>query len=399
MAAPVITPRTPPTTTTGERGPEQMNATRVIVDIDKDIYWYQPKASPLTVLTGRLRNTRTVTQWTYNIMEMDEYPRTVKLTAASVIGDTTLDVEVGTGARVPKYAAMINLRTGEQVWVSGVSGDVLTVTRAAGGQHAQADMDAGDELLYSSQVFEDGASKGDLKSILEAIKTNYSEIVRTAYGTTGRGEHTDLYGGKDLPTIRKQAAIEHAKGLEYRALFGRKGYFTGPGGHIISFSGGLDESISSNVWNLENTVPTERAFLEFLEEAMKWGPNGSQNGGGSKFFFGSGRWMTEINSWAHDRLRLAPESKKLGLNIMTYDSPHGELHLVRNPLLDYKHQDRAYIVDMGTVRQVRHQGRGTSVRKNIQDNSADSVIEEVFTDGGFEVQLEGANAKIVGLKV
>lgn len=390
-------PRAAATTTTGERGPEQQNATRVIVDISKDIFWYQPKASPLTVLTGRLRNTRTVTQWQYHIMEMDEYPRTVKLAAASLVSDTTLDVEAGTGTRVPKYTAAINLRTGEQVWVSSISTDQLTVTRGVG--TAQADMEVGDELLYTAQVFEDGSLKGDLKSILEAIKVNYTEIVRTAYGTTGRGENTDLYGGKDLPTIRRQAAIEHAKSLEYRYLFGRKHSMTGPGGHIVSFSGGLDDAIVSNVWNLENTVPTQRTFIEFLEEAMKWGPNGSQNGAGNKVFLGSGRWMTEINGWGLDQIRVNTEAKKLGLDVMTYQSPHGDLQLVRDPLLDYKHQDRAYIVDLGAVRGVRHQGRDTHVRKNIQANDADSTIEEVFTDGGLQVELEASHAKIIGLRV
>lgn len=395
MADFVPTPRSTPTTTTGERGPENVTSTRLIADVSDEINFYQESASPLVVFTSRGKKKRITHQYRFDFLEMDEYPRTVTLSAASLVGDTTLDLVAGQGGRTPRYGVLINQRTGESVWVSSISTDQLTVTRAVGS--TEADMAAGDVLAFTGSIHEDGGSKGDLKMVVEAAKYNYTEIVRTAYGVTGRGENTDLYGGKDLPTLRKQASIEHMKSLEFRALFGTRHSMTGPGGHLVTFSGGLDWAIQSNIWNVEGTVVTEEAFIEFLEEAMKWGKGGSQNGAGSKVLFASGRWVSLINQWAKDRIRVKPTDKTLGIRVMTYLSPHGELDIVRNPILDYYHNDRAYLTDMNHVRSVRHQGRDTQILKNIQANDVDGTEEEVRTDAGFQVDLEASHATLKGL--
>ena len=85
------------------------------------------------------------------------------------------------------------------------------------------------------------------------------------------------------------------------------------GTHIRSMSGGLEYFIKSNYWNLAGKRPTERAFVEFLEEAMRWGKGGRQNGSGVKWLFHSARWGTEIEFWAKDRLEMKTLEKVMGL--------------------------------------------------------------------------------------
>ena len=50
--------RSAPSMISGSRGHEQLNSSRVVVDMQDDILLYQPEATPLLTLTGKLRRKR-----------------------------------------------------------------------------------------------------------------------------------------------------------------------------------------------------------------------------------------------------------------------------------------------------------------------------------------------------
>ncbi len=388
-------PRTAPTMIAGERGPEQLNQTRVIADVQDEILLYMPSASPLTTLTGKLRKKRTVTQSKFDFLTKDEYPRTVKLAADSVIADTVLDVEAGTGTRIADNYVLLNTRTRESVVVTSVSTDALTVVRGVGS--TALDMVTGDTLVFTRAVYEDGENIGTLKSVKEDAEYNYTEIIRTPFGFTGRQVNTDLYGGKDQMTERKWFGIEHTKSIEKMMFFGGRHLITGT--HQQTFSGGLEFFIKSNIWNLGGTVPTERSFVEFLEEGMRWGRGGSQEGSGTKYLFASSRWVTELEFFAKDKLQYKVLDKQIGLSAMEYVSAHGRVMILRTPILDYNHPDFAFLVDLNHVRYVRHQGRDTKLLKGRQGNGVDGEEEEYMSDVGCQVELEASHSILKGLSV
>lgn len=395
MADFVTNPRTPPSMISGDRGPEQLNQTRVIADVQDEILLYMPSASPLTTLTGKLRKKRTVTQSKFDFLTKDEYPRTVKLAADSVIADTVLDVEAGTGARIAANYVLLNTRTRESVVVTSVATDALTVVRGVGS--VSQDMNTGDTLVFTRAVYEDGANIGTLKSVKEDAEFNYTEIIRTPFGFTGRQINTDLYGGKDQMTERKWFGIEHAKSIEKMMFFGTRALITGT--HQQTFSGGLEFFIKSNIWNLGGTVPSERAFVEFLEEGMRWGRGGSQEGSGTKYLFASSRWVTELEFFAKDKLQYKVLDKQIGLSAMEYVSAHGRVMILRTPILDYNHPDFAFLTDLNHVRYVRHQGRDTKLLKGRQGNGVDGEEEEYMSDVGSQVELEASHSILKGLLV
>lgn len=388
-------PRTAPTLVSGTRGPENQNTARVVVDMEDEILLYQPEATPLLTLTGRMRKKREAVNARFEWLEKDEYPRSLEVTATADSDDTAISVVAGHDARVFTGAVVINLRTGENILVNATptSGSLGTVVRGIGG--GAADIVIGDRLLYAFNAYEDGAGLGTLKSIQEFNEYNYTQIIRTPFGFTGRDLQTELYGGRDEMTETKWQAIEHKKSIEYAMGFGKRELRTPS--HQQTFTRGVDQWIVSNRWNVEGVTLTERAFVEFLEVGMKWGKGGNQNGSGTKYLLCSSRWLTEINGWVGDRLRYKPIDESIGFSAQEFNSPHGNVELIRWPLLDYYHPDRAFLLDFNHIRYVYMRGRDTKLYIDRQANDVDGKTNEYLSDCGVQVNFEHAHAALFGL--
>lgn len=401
MAAPDFSanPRVAPTTVTGTRGPENVSERRVIVDMADEIAYYAPTQTPFTVLTRRSGKSRTSTQYRFDWMEQDEYPRQLTAASAQDADDTSVSLAAGQGAYVQLNSVLINKRTSETILVAAApTGDSLgTIVRGIGS--VAQDIQIGDEFYLSGEIFSDGSGKGVFKSVVETVLFNYTEIVKTSFGITGRQQNTSLYGGKDWPQLKKVKGIEHAKSLEYRYFFGTRAVRTDTStGHLQTFTNGIKAHLQSNVWDCAGQRPTDSQFNDFLEDALRWGPSGYQSGTGlaTKWFFHSARWNTIINEWGVDKVRLVPEDKIFGLKVNSYLSPHGKVMLVHTPILDYADKDKAFLLDMNLITVVNHQGRGTKLIQDIEQPDFDTVEAQYMTDSGVELKLEGAHALVVG---
>jgi hypothetical protein len=388
-------PRTAPTLITGTRGSENQNAARVVVDMEDEILLYQPEATPLLTLTGKMRKKREAVNVRFEWLEKDEHPRSLEVTAPQDSDDTAISVVAGHDTRVFVGAVVINVRTGENILVNAAptSGSLGTVVRGIGG--GAADIVVGDKLLYAFNAYEDGAGIGALKSIQEFNEFNYTQIIRTPFGFTGRDLQTELYGGRDEMTETKWQAIEHKKSIEYAMGFGKRDLRTP--GHQQTFTRGVDSFIVTNRWNVEGVSLTERSFVDFLEVAMKWGKGGNQNGSGTKYLLCSSRWLTEINAWVGDRLRYKPIDDSIGFAAQEFNSPHGNVELLRWPLLDYYHPDRAFLLDLNHIRYVHHRGRDTKLYVDRQANDVDGKTNEYLSDVGVQVNFEHAHSALFGL--
>src|SRR3972149_2888581 len=80
-------PRTDPTLVSGTRGPENQNTARVVVDMQDEILLYQPEATPLLTLTGKMRKKREAVNARFEWLEKDQYTRGVQVAAATASGD------------------------------------------------------------------------------------------------------------------------------------------------------------------------------------------------------------------------------------------------------------------------------------------------------------------------
>lgn len=391
-------PRTAATIVSGYRSIDQTVSNRVITDVADEILFIEPKSAPLTSILGAVRTKRKATQYRVDWLEKDAYPRKVTVSGAQTAGDTAIELTAGQAVRMAVNYVAMNLRTREQVQVTAVpDNNTLTVRRAIGGGGAA--MIDGDELLFLRSVSEDGADIGTLKSTQEVDNYNYCETIRTPYGWTDRQANTDLYGGTDPETQRRASSIDHMKSIELAFLFGRRDSFTGPGGKLMTMMGGLDYYIASNRFDLNNTEPTLRSFNEWLEVAMQLGPNGKRFGSGTKYLFCSDRWLTVIDGWKEGKLEMKVLDKNLDIEVGELISSHGRVIIVPEPTLSDDHAGYAFLLDMGALKYVYHQGRDTRIEKNRQGNGEDAYKEELLTDCAIQVEMEMSHGLIYGLPV
>lgn len=392
-------PRSAPTLVTGLRNISSETANRIIFDAEDVIHRLEPEATPLVTLTAGIKKRRMATQQRFDWFELDPYPSELVVSGAQTAGDTSLEVQTGTGSRAAGAWVYINRRTREVIRVTSVSTDTLTVVRGYGGySDAMAD---GDVMEFVGTAFEDGTGFGTMKSIQSANLYNYTQIFRTQYGLTGRMQNTDLYGGNDLENQRKDQGILHKKLIEKAMFFGRRNTVTGSTGPITT-TGGLESWITSNVWDLNGSEPNQRAVVEFLEYAMKYGKGGNIGGSGNatKYAFCSRRWLTIFESFAHDKIRweyIGDKETGVGINVGRFVTSHGSLMLTPVNIFDGEHGGFMFIVDLNHVRYVYHQGRNTKLLTERQANDIDGYQEEYRTDCGLEVSLEASHALVKGL--
>lgn len=390
--------RTEPTLVANYRGPEDHVSTRVKIDMKDKILWYAPEATPFLTLTGKIKGKRKAFNYKYEWLEKDMKPRRVVVAGAETAIDTTIAVD--DGDKVAARDILLNTRTREVVLVTSVSTDDLTVTRGIGGESAT--MAAGDDLIIIGSSYLDGATSGTPKSITEFSKFNYTQIFRTPFAFTGRDLETELFGGNDKMTETKWQAVEHKKGIEYAFFFGKRHLISAVAGtsHQATMTGGLEESITSNVWDVSGVSLNTRTFNEFLEEGLRWGRGGRlQGGAATKYLLCSSRWLTEINDWADQKLEYRVLDKSIGFAAMEYKSPHGKVMLVSSPLLDEWHPDYAFLVDFNHVDYVFLRNRDTKLLSDIEENDRDGSKYEYFSDVGLQVEFEHSHALLKGLSV
>ena len=390
--------RTAPTNVSGSRGPEDIQSTRVKIDMKDKILWYAPEATPFLTLTGKIKGKRKAFNYKFKWLEKDQKPREVLVAGTETAIDTTIAVDVG--ARIAARDMLLNTRTREVLLVSSVSTNDLTVVRGIGGESAT--MAAGDSLINIGSSYLDDAVSGTPKSIKEFTKFNYTQIFRTPFSFTGRDLETELFGGKDKMTETKWQSIEHKRSIEYALMFGKRHLVAAVAGtsHQATMTGGLEESIASNVWDVSGVSLGTRAFNEFLEEGLKWGKGGRlQGGAATKYLLCSSRWLTEINDWADQKLEYRVLDKTIGFSAMEYVSPHGRVMLLNSPILDEYHPDYAFLVDFNHVDYVFLRNRDTKLLSDIQENDRDGEKLEYFTDAGLQVEFEHSHSLLKGLSV
>lgn len=394
-----VTPRSEPTNVSGYRAPEDGVSNRVVIDMKDKILLFMPEASPFTTLTAKIKGKRKAFNKKFEWLEKDFKPRRVTVSGAQTDVDTSVEFVAGDGNKVAANDLLRNTRTGEVFLVSSMATDTATAVRAIGS--AGVAMNDGDILVILGSSYPDNSTLGTMKSITEYPNYNYTQIIRTPFGFSGRDVVTELYGGNDVDTETKWQAVEHKRTIEYFMFFGKRHLISAAGGvKDRSMLGGLEWAINSNIWNVSGVTLNSRVFNEFLEEGLRWGRGGRlQGGAATKYLFASSRWLTEINSWAESKLEYRVLDDEIGFAAMEYKSPHGKVMLLPAPLLDEFHPDYAFLVDVNHVDYVYLRKRDTKLLDNRQENDRDGEAYEYFSDVGLQVSFEQSHALLKGIAV
>jgi hypothetical protein len=223
-----------PTTVQGTRGTASILQNRQVIDISKTIHLLEPSSYPLVTFLNSLDGTKPAHNPTVRWMEDELEPLTDLVNGATTAVAVAVTVDNGGWWRV--HDLLHVPRTGENMRVTGIAGNVLAVIRSFGPVAAAALVD--DEPVWNlGPAQREGDTSRALLSTLEVEQSNRTQIVRTPFGTTNTQSATDLYDGNDFDYQAKKSAIEHAVRIERLMIFGQQAQATVAGQPLRTMQG------------------------------------------------------------------------------------------------------------------------------------------------------------------
>lgn len=378
----------------GEKGTLGILGDRLRIDMSEKIAELNPNKNPLTVLTKKMKRTRTVYNPEFDWMEQDIGARWDALDGGgnAVAAATTKLVfhqdsyfRVGDILKIPS--------TGETMLVTAVNPDgdntkEYTVTRSWGTTVA-AQVPDDTPVVCIGNVNAEGATLREIKQTEPVKKTNYTQIFRTPVGVTGTLQATKTYGPKPMSWYRHLAGIEHAVDMERAFLFGEKAKASGT--QNTRSTGGILEFCTENILDVSSTTLTEQSFVEWLEIVFRYGSS-------EKILMASARLCTHIDLWSLGKLQTVPASKTYGVAVKEYVSTHGKLYIVKHHLLEgATYGGYGIVLDMDNVAYCPLDTRDTKLLTNRQANDEDAQKDEYLTEAGIEVRLPKSHAVIKGV--
>jgi hypothetical protein len=382
-------------TITGSRGTGNISADQRSIDMSQRITLLEPDASPLTVLSKRIRTQRAIDP-KFSWLEDARDPR-FSATAAGVTNvATSFAVVAGQGTYFAQYQLVQNTRTGEVIRVQSVATDTLTVVRGVGAGGTGIAMNAADELLILSTAQPEGDDSRVARTNNAAKQTNYTEIVRTSWEVTGTNRRsTSQVTPSDWNLQAQKAGIEHAVSIEYMLLFGKPSEDLS-GAQPLRTSGGALYYIVSNTTAVGGTL-TEASFNTAVRKGFRF-----SQGNRRKVLLASGITLQAINQFAQSKLQIRQGEDTYGLSVMTYVTPFGKLDLIVHWLLEgtaYGGYAIGLDLDQIAWRPLisSEESGDTRVRTNIQKNETDGRKDEYLTEAGEQFGLEKMHFVLTGI--
>lgn len=367
------------------------------VDMSDTVMELEPNAAPLTVLSNKMGKEATVNP-EFSWVEDDLEPRFTAINNGAGYNDSATSIVVDNGTYVYAGAIIKNTATGENLRVTAVSTNTLTVVRGVGG--GAAAITDNDEILVVGSALHEGSDPPAARSANPTKVTNYTEIVRTTWELTETLRHSDqMVRPNDWARQANHKGIEHQRSWENIHLFGTpsENLTGGPNGEPIRTSGGASHYISTNVFNAIGTL-SEDEFFGFFSPAFRYG---SQD---TKLLLASRLVVDVVNRFPRGKLSLvqSDNDSSYGLNIMRYVSPHGVLGVVTHNLLEgAQYGGSAFILDMSNIKarplSNSEGSRDTHIEEAIQPNGRDTRMDGYLTERGMQFGLEKTHGYMEGV--
>lgn len=356
-----------------------------VIQMDNTIHELEPSKTPLVVLTNKISGSRPTGSPKFEWLERIRAPKTLTgdgTGAAS--GGTSLTLAAGDGAKVAAFDIIKNPSTGEQILVTAVSTDTLTISRAFGVTAAAA-IAANQPLLVIGNANKENATRRDILATAPTANYNYAQIFRTPLGFSRVVQQSELYGGSYKEQELRNKGVDHAVEIERMYLFGEpKEDQSATGGRWTT--AGVDYSLTSNRYDMGGTL-SYSALLDFCQQVFRYGNQSS------RVLIASPIVVSAIASMAAAKLITQVNGEMFGVSTTKIVTPHGDLMVVKHPLLSETSffNERAYALDMDNLTDRPFIGARTKVRMNIQTPSQDGEEHEYLTQSGLQLILQQAS--------
>jgi hypothetical protein len=369
----------------------------------RELVEHEPESANLYTYMAAVNATEEVKNPVYTWWERLPIHRRSTVLTAALIGDTSLVMASGEGAKFTVGSIWEVEATREQIRVQAISTDTLTITRN-NGDVAQAAIAAGAVLFELASAQPEGGSDPGRMHFTSNSYTNNIQIVKDGIGTTGTAKYLEFWhSGNSYEDQRSLILRQHKRKIQRSLIWGRRDSGTDTVTSTTYWTtGGLDYYISSHVENL-NTQPFDwKYFNKIMTPVMKWGAGGTQQNGmeaARKTLVCGARYFQKFAEWGWDKLHFeTTEVAELGFKFKTIQVSAGVLQLLYVPEFDESEEraGMAYVVDFNHFKMCSTPGRQTRLIDSTQPGY-DGTTEYYATDFGTVVTEEIAHAKFINL--
>ena len=378
----------------GVRTTNNISQTRRIIDMAEDIALMDPNDSPfVTFLKLAKKDTRVVYNPKFEWLEDDLLEGATAINNSSGYNTSATSIAVDDGSIIRVGDVLHLPASGENLLVTAVNNNTLTVTRGYGTTAAAAIADDAAVINLGSAMAENSGLRGVI-STAAANKYNYTQIFRTPFSLSGTEAASALYGGKDRGYQRRKCSLEHKRDIARAMYFGqRKEDVSGSAprrtmGGVLQYLADAD----SCAFNASTRPITYRNFDNYVAKPA------FAHGSGEKLLIAGPYLASAINCWAENKLVSAVDmDTTYGIRVKDLITTYGDLKVIYDPLLDVgAYAGYGFILDAENVRYVCLDGRDTKLRMGVQDNDVDGVIDEYLTECSLEVRCPKTHFLITG---
>lgn len=307
---------------------------------------------------------------------------------------TSVAVTTNEGIQFQANDLIMNKTTKEQMLVTAVSGDTLTVIRGWGtanqGTSGEA-LTVGDELILVGNAWTEGTFSADARSYNPRTAYNYTQIFKRAVENTGTNERIKTYGNVNKLKFQRQEEWYQFLVERSRAYYtGKRVEFvdTNNGNRKKRTTAGLDSFIQSNVTTV--TSLTYSNFMTFSKQVYR-------KGGAEKLLVCNSDFAQLIQEmvmankvqWA-----ISPKTKEFGINIKRLSCIHGDMDFLMDRTMDDLYTlPTAFALETDLIEEMIL--RPDVWRENVQAPDWDGRKDEILGESGLKVISEERHGKII----
>jgi hypothetical protein len=285
---------------------------------------------------------------------------------------------------------------------SGGAGGTLTITRGIGGSGANT-IGATADLRIIAPAFAEGAAFGTPRTTAKSVLISYTQIFRRPVSVTKSEVAQALFGpSNDRLYQRRKMLEEHRRDMESAGLWSHPSESLALP-NTVRTTMGIKNRIVTNVYNA-NTTLTEGGLLSFIQTAFSQYFEGSE-----KLFVAAPTVISALDTYANNKLRLAPGDDVYGVKLTRYATNHGDLMVTRDLNLQNSPitssgagwGSEAYALDIDSIEFAPLVGNGenrdTQLLIDVVKDGADLYRDEYLTEGAWIVRFEKRHARMYGV--
>jgi hypothetical protein len=380
-------------TVTGAMTTTNVLSDQLAIDIGDQITLLEPDVNPLTLFTRRADKRRTVATQ-YSAVE-DARKARFDATSGAVTNVATV-VAVVNGPYFAQWDLVQNTRTGEVFRVDSVATNNLTVTRniAPSGVGTGIAMNSADELMIIGTAQPENDTSKPARSDIPVKISNNTQIFRTPFESSDTLRSS---GFQLQPTEwnrqAKMKGIEHSIDIESAFIWGKRSTTT-PGSTADRTTAGVLAHITTNQTDAGGDL-SEAEWNAFMATSFRYGSS-------RKLFLGSATVVSALTKFPASKQQTTNNETTYGMNVTTFTSPFGSVNLVYHRLLTgTKYGGYGILVDMDNV-SLRYlandeMSRDTKILTNRQPRDQDGRKDELLSELGCQVRLQGTHAVLTGV--